>query len=52
MMQFRSMGNLQRFVSAHASIYNLFNSERHLISREYYKERRKAALTACRSLVA
>ena len=44
MLQFRSMGSLQRFVSVHASIYNHFNSERRLISRDFYKERRQAAL--------
>lgn len=52
MLQFRSMGTLQRFVSVHASIYNHFKLERHLISREYYKKRRQAALSKWQSLIA
>lgn len=38
------MKSLQKFASVHASLYNHFNSECHLVSREVYKERRSAAL--------
>ena len=33
MQRFKSQGQAQRFVSAHGAIYNLFNVQRHLISR-------------------
>ena len=33
MQRFKSQGQAQRFVSIHGSIYNLFNVQRHLISR-------------------
>ena len=38
------MKTLQKFASVHASVHNHFNQERHLISRDDYKERRSAAL--------
>lgn len=44
MLRFRQMKSLQKFASVHASLHNHFNSERHLVSREVYKERRSAAL--------
>jgi putative transposase len=33
MQRFKSQGQAQRFVAAHGAIYNLFNVQRHLISR-------------------
>ena len=42
MQGFRSMQSLQKFVSVHASLYNHFNFERHLVSRPIYKVRRVA----------
>jgi len=33
MQRFKSQGQAQRFVATHGSIYNLFNVQRHLISR-------------------
>ena len=33
MQRFKSQGQAQRFVSTHGAIYNLFNVQRHLISR-------------------
>jgi len=44
MLRFRQMKSLQKFVSVHASFHNHFNSERHLVDRQTYKERRYAAL--------
>jgi putative transposase len=31
--RFQSQGSAQRFLSAHGPIYNLFNTQQHLISR-------------------
>lgn len=33
MQRFKSQGSAQRFVSSHSTIYNTFNTQRHLISR-------------------
>lgn len=52
MLRFRQMKTLQKFASVHASFHNHFNSERHLISRETYKERRSAALAEWQNLAA
>jgi hypothetical protein len=41
---------LQQFASVHASFHNHFNQERHLVSRDIYKERRSAALAEWRQL--
>jgi putative transposase len=43
---------LQKFVSIHSSVYNLFNLERHLNSRANFKLNRAAALTEWRGLCA
>ena len=43
MLRFRRMKSLQKFASVHASLHNHFNSERHLVDRTTYKERRSAA---------
>ena len=48
MLKFRSMKTLQKFVAVH----NHFNSERHLVSREIYKQRRSAALAEWRAVAA
>ena len=44
MLRFRQMKSLQKFVSVHDSLHNHFNSERHLVDRQTYKQRRSAAL--------
>ena len=44
MLRFRRMHTLQKFSAAHASVHNHFNQERHLVSRDIYKERRSAPL--------
>jgi putative transposase len=50
MQRFGRMGCLQKFASAHASIHNHFNQERHLISRADFKRNRTAALAEWRHL--
>jgi putative transposase len=45
------MKTLQKFSSVHASVHNHFNQERHLVSREIYKERRSAALAEWRAVI-
>ena len=45
MLRFRQMKTLQKFASIHANIPNHFSSERHLVDRQNFKERRAAALT-------
>jgi putative transposase len=50
MQRFRSMKTLQKFSSVHAQVYNHFNQERHLITRQVYKQRRSIALTEWRAL--
>jgi transposase-like protein len=37
MRKFKSMGQAQRFLSAHAAVFNLFNLGRHLVSAENYR---------------
>ena len=50
MLRFQRMHSLQKFVSVHASIFNLFNSDRSLSSRSPYKAARTAALAEWRQL--
>lgn len=52
MLRFRQMKTLQKFVSVHASFYNHFNSERHLVDRQPYRARRSAALAEWQNLTA
>jgi putative transposase len=52
MQRFRSMKTLQKFSSVHAQVHNIFNQERHLVSREIYKRRRCAALAEWRAVMA
>jgi len=52
MLGFRQMKTLQKFVSVHASFYNHFNSERHLVDRQTYRTRRSAALAEWQNLAA
>jgi putative transposase len=50
MATFRSIKSLQKFASIHCSIHNHFNQERHLSSRESFKQNRANALTGWRRL--
>ena len=52
MLKFRRMRSLQKFVSIHASVFNHFNKERHLNSRDTYKVQREAALVEWQQLCA
>ncbi len=52
MLRFRRMRTLQKFAAVHASVYNLFNQERHLYSRQNFKLNRAAALAEWRGLFA
>jgi len=52
MLRFRRMRSLQKFSAIHGSVYNHFNQERHLYSRQNFKENRTAALSEWRQLCA
>ena len=52
MLRFRRLRSLQKFAAVHASVYNLFNSERSLSSRSTLKLNRDAALAEWRALLA
>ncbi len=52
MLRFRRLASLQKFASVRANIGNRFSLERHLVSREIYKERRAAALAEWQNLAA
>lgn len=43
MQGFKSVGSAQRFVSVHAAVYNVFNVQRHLLSRATFHRFRAAA---------
>ena len=52
MQRFRSLRTLQKFSSVHAQVHNQFNQERHLVTRQVYKQRRSTALAEWRALAA
>ena len=52
MARFRDIKTLQKFASAHVSIFNHFNHDRHLNNRETFKSARSAALAEWRQLEA
>ena len=52
MLRFRQMKTLQKFSAVHAAFHNHFNQDRHLISRDDYKDRRSAALAEWKTLAA
>ena len=51
MERFRRMKTLQKFAAVHGAVHNHFNQERHLISRDLYRERRSAALAEWRTVM-
>jgi putative transposase len=51
MERFRRMKTLQKFAAVHGTVHNHFNQERHLISRDLYRERRSAALAEWRAVM-
>ncbi len=50
MVKFRNVKTLQKFATAHASIHNHFNQDRHLNRRDIFKQNRAAALAEWRQL--
>jgi len=52
MERFRRMKTLQKFAAVHGMVHNHFNQERHLISRDLYRERRSAALAEWQTVMA
>ena len=48
----KSLKTLQKFSSVHAEVHNQFNQERHLVTKQVYKQRRSAALAEWRALAA
>src|SRR5947209_8099013 len=52
MQRFRSAKTLQKFSSVHAQVHNNFNQERHLVTRQVYKQRRSGAFAEWRALAA
>jgi putative transposase len=43
MRRFESIGQAQRFVTAHAAVHNLFNLSRHLVRAQHYRDLRVSA---------
>ena len=52
MRKFKSMHQAQRFLNAHAAVYNLFNLGRHLVSAENYRYFRLRAFATWEKVVA
>jgi len=52
MARFRDIKTLQKFASAHASIHNHFNKDRHLNRRDIFQQNRSAALAEWHQLAA
>jgi putative transposase len=52
MSKFRDIKTLQKFAAIHASIHNHFNIDRHLNSRETFRQNRSAALAEWHQLAA
>ncbi|WP_316980344.1 IS6 family transposase [Shumkonia mesophila] len=52
MQGFKSPGSAQRFLSIHSIIYNLFNTQRHLISRKTNRQFRDEAVSEWRRAAA
>ena len=52
MLRFRRMQTLQKFAAVHGSVYNHFNLQRHVTSRQTYKRNRSAAMAAWQLLAA
>ena len=52
MRKFKSMHQAQRFLGAHAAVYNLFNIGRHLVSAKNYRYFRRRAFASWDKVVA
>jgi len=51
MQRFKSSGSAQRFLSAHAAVFNTFNVQRHLTSASTHRIFRAAAMSTWREAV-
>ena len=51
MERFRRMKTLQKFAAVHGTVHNHFAQERHLISRDLYRERRSVAQAEWREVM-
>ncbi len=51
MQRFRSPGSAQRFLSIHATVYNTFNTHRHLVTAAEHREARDQAFDLWRAAV-
>ena len=52
MQRFKSARSAQKFLSAHAAVYNTFNVQRHLTSAQSHRVLRTAAMSTWREVVA
>jgi putative transposase len=52
MQRFKGPSSAQKFLSAHAAVYNTFNVQRHLTSAQTHSTLRAAALNTWREAVA
>src|SRR6516164_6305833 len=52
LQRFKSPGSAQRFLSAHAAVYNTFNVQRHLVSRKTLRVLQEEALHTWRTATA
>jgi putative transposase len=52
MQRFKSACSAQKFLSAHAAMYNTFNVQRHLTSAQLHRVLRAAAMSTWREVVA
>ena len=50
MRKFKSMEQANRFLSVHAAVYSLFNSQRHLVRAEHYRTLRNSAFASWESV--
>ena len=51
MQRFKSPGAAQKFLSTHAAVYNVFNNQRHLTTRQTYRTLRSEATSVWRENV-
>jgi transposase-like protein len=52
MQRFKSAKSAQRFLSTHAAVYNIFNVQRHLISRKTLRQFRNEAMSVWQAATA
>ena len=52
MQRFKSAGSAQRFLATHATVYNTFNVQRHLITRKTLRQFRREAMSVWQTVTA